>query len=299
MATAICTTASWTDSHLRAAEAAFADLTAAEPDPLTLDCDRLSAVSGVDLGLPAGAVPLATLRAWLMANPDSPLAVDAVWRELVTRARVDGGAWRLIAVGMAAPGMRGQARQLYRGFFGDQADMDNEVLTGFLAALDGRLDLAAPAPYAALLRAGYKAGWRLRHTNETAVPVEDIEAVAAGPRTPKRPYGHPDLLVRRARELGILAEADEEPFVDVRIAGRAIEPIAVRLGITVDCLRMRLNRAAERLATALAAGLLTGSAVPEAVKNLAAGKVSGLSAVLTKNSVQPPSPALTDVALVA
>ncbi|MBM0224876.1 hypothetical protein [Micromonospora sp. ATA51] len=79
-----------------------------------------------------------------------------------------------------------------------------------------------------------------------------------GPRTPTVPYGHPDLLVQRAVGLGILDREDEQPYIDIRLGRRAIEPVAARLGITVDALRMRLGRIDTRLADALAKGLLTG-----------------------------------------
>jgi hypothetical protein len=56
----------------------------------------------------------------------------------------------------------------------------------------------------------------------------------------------------------------------VRLGRRDIEPIAARLGLTVDALRMRLNRIDVRLADALAVGLLTGVPSPQAAKELAA-----------------------------
>jgi hypothetical protein len=80
------------------------------------------------------------------------------------------------------------------------------------------------------------------------------------------PYGHPDLLVARAVGLGLLDACDEQPYIDIRLGRRAIEPIAARLGITVDALRMRLGRIDDRIAAALASGLLTGVASPQAAR---------------------------------
>lgn len=282
MATATSSTMSTApSSHLQAAEWAFAALTA-EPAFLSLDLDAVSAAAGQDVGLPAGAMSLSVLRDWLMANPDKDAARDAVWRELVLRARLDGHPWRLAAVGMALPGLRRHARALSTGYRGDPADMDSEVLTGFLSALDGRLDLIKRAPFAALLGAAFKAGHRLRAQAEPAEPVEDIDAVAAGPRVPRRPYGHPDLLVSRAADLGLINPDDEEPFITVRLGGKAIEPVAERLGITVDCLRMRLERAGARLAVALAKGQLTGTPMPEAASEIAGKKVDPALVTLTQ-----------------
>lgn len=83
------------------------------------------------------------------------------------------------------------------------------------------------------------------------------------------PYGHPDLLVQRAVGLGILDREDEQPYIDVRLGRRAIEPVAARLGITVDALRMRLGRIDTRLADALARGLLTGVTSQQTTDELA------------------------------
>ena len=272
MATATLTTLSTAPaSHLQAAEWGFAALSAA-PACLAMDCAALADAAGHDLGLPSGTVSLSALRDWLMANPGKEAARDAVWRELVLRARLDGGQWRLAAVGMALPGLRRHARVLSAGYRGEPADMDAEVLAGFLTGLDGQVDLAHPAPFAALLGGAFKAGHRLRAQADPAEPVEDIEAVAAGPRTPRRPYGHPDLLVQRAAQLGIINADDEKPFITVRLGGKAIEPVAQQLGITVDCLRRRLDRAGDRLAVALAKGQLTGAPMPEAATELAVKK---------------------------
>jgi hypothetical protein len=56
----------------------------------------------------------------------------------------------IAAVGMAMPALLRHAAQLATGYRGDRDDVDAEVLTGFLAALRERVDLAKPAPHAAL-----------------------------------------------------------------------------------------------------------------------------------------------------
>jgi hypothetical protein len=254
----------WPTSPLAAADAAFAVLTC-EPAPLTLDLDTCDA----DAGLPGGVVALPALRDWLLAHPRAYTARDTVWRELIRRARLDGPAWVIAAVGMAMPALRRYAGRLCAGYPGDAADIDAEILTGFLSALRDRVDVAKAAPYAGLCAAAWRAGHRLRHQATEYTPVDNIEHVT-GPRTPRVPYGHPDLLVQRAVGLGLLDACDEQPYIDVRLGRRAIEPIAARLGITVDALRMRLGRIDDRIADALASGLLTGVASPQAAHENAA-----------------------------
>jgi hypothetical protein len=242
----------WPASPLDAVDTAFAALTC-DPQPLTLDLDSL----GPDTGLPAGVMALPALRDWLLRHPRAYTARDVVWRELIRRARLDGPAWVIAAVGMAMPALRRYAGQLAAGWGGDPYDVNAEILTGFLGALRDRVDLTRDAPYAGVCMAGWRAGHRLRLQAGEAVPVEDVEHVT-GPRTPRLPYGHPDVLVRRAVQLGIVDAVDEQPYIDIRLGRRAIEPIAARLGLTVDALRRRLERIDTRLADALDGGLLTG-----------------------------------------
>ncbi|MFI2652651.1 hypothetical protein [Micromonospora fulviviridis] len=248
----------WPDSPLDAVEAAFAALTTG-PAPLTLDLDRL----GPGAGLPAGVMTLPALRDWLLRHPRAYAARDAVWRDLVRRARLDGPSWVIAAVAMAMPALRRHAGRLHAGWSGDGADLDAEILTGFLTALRDRVDLAKPAPYAALCMAAWRAGHEMLRRAGTTVPVQNLEHVI-GPRAPHVPYGHPDLLVRRAARLGLLEASDLEPYIDLRLGGRAIEPIAARLGITADALRKRMNGIDQRLADALSMGLLSGVVSPKA-----------------------------------
>ncbi|WP_433288523.1 hypothetical protein [Micromonospora sp. CA-244673] len=252
----------WPDSPLDAVEAAFAALTTG-PEPMTLDLDTL----GPGTGLPAGVMTLPALRDWLLRHPRAYAARDAVWRDLVRRARLEGPSWVIAAVAMALPALRRHAGRLHVGWSGDGADLDAEILTGFLTALRDRVDLAKPAPYAALCMAAWRAGHEMLRRVGTAVPVQDLEHVI-GPRAPQVPYGHPDLLVRRAARLGLLEAGDLEPYIDLRLGGRAIEPIAARLGITVDALRKRMNGIDQRLADALAMGLLSGVVSAEARQSL-------------------------------
>ena len=254
----------WPTSSLQAADLAFATLTC-EPGPLSLDCDSL----GTHLGLPPGTVALPVLRDWLLDHPYDYPARDAVWRELIRRARLDGPEWVIAAVGMAMPALVHTAGRLAAGYRGEVADLDAEILTGFLQALRDRVDLAKPAPYASLCFAAYRAGRAERLNQGTYVPVEDIEHTATETRSPKLPYGHPDLLVARAAALQVIDAGDAAAFIEVRLGRRAIEPVAAALGISVDALRMRLARVDTRLAQALASGLLTGVVSQEAATQLA------------------------------
>jgi hypothetical protein len=258
----------WPDSPLDAVDTAFAALTTG-PDPLSLDLGQLAGMSGHDNDVPHGVTALPALRRWLLTHPRAYTVRDTVWRELTRRARLDGPAWVIAATALAMPALRRYAGQLRTGWAGDAYDLDAEILTGFLTALRDRVDLTRPAPYAALCKAAWRAGFELRRRDGAeAIPVADVEHVT-GPRTPKLPYGHPDLLVRRAVELGIVDACDERPYIDLRLGHRAIEPIAARLGLEVDTLRRRVERIDTRIAEALAAGLLSEVASPQVRQDLA------------------------------
>jgi hypothetical protein len=247
----------WPTSPLDAVERAFAALTC-EPHPLSLDLDRLA----VGAGLPGGVMALPALRRWLLKHPKAFEARDVVWRELIRRARLDGPSWVIAAVAMALPALRRHSARLAAGWPGEAQDLAAEVLTGFLTGLRDRVDVDRPAPYASLCMAGWRAGYQLRERNGAeAVPVDDLDHWA-GSRTPRRPWGHPDLLVRRAVELGLIEAEDEQPYIELRLGRRAIEPIARREGLAVDTLRRRMERIDARLAAALAQGLLDGPAAP-------------------------------------
>jgi hypothetical protein len=272
----------WPASALRAADTAFAALSV-DPAPLTLDCAALTAASGGTMGgdaggkAPAGAdgdpppgeVPLPALRRWLMAHPRAYTARDAVWRELIRRARQGRPEWVVAAVGMAMPALVGMAGTLAAGYAGDPADIDAEVLTGFLEALRTTVDPGRDAPHASLCFAAWRAGRDLRLAQQEYVLVEDIEHAAAQARRPRLPYGHPDLLVYRARTLGVIDDEDVEPYIAIRLGHRALEPVAEARRIDPDVLRMRLHRADTRLAEALATGILTGTCSRDALDELA------------------------------
>jgi len=272
MTVSASTDTDWPDSPLDAVDAAFAKLTC-DPDPLSLDLDQLSEPLGDDNDLPVtmpnGVIALPALQQWLLKHPRAYTVRDAVWRELIRRARLDGPEWVVAATALAMPALRRYAGQLRTGWAGDAYDLDAEILTGFLTALRDRVDLVRPAPYAALCKAAWRAGYELRQRDGAeAIPVDNLEHVT-GPRTPKRPYGHPDLLVRRAVELGIVDPVDEQPYIDLRLGRRAVEPIAARLGIAVDALRRRVARIDERIADALTEGLLTEVTSPRVRHDLA------------------------------
>jgi hypothetical protein len=143
----------WPSSPLAAAQRAF-DLLCSPPAPLTFDG------RGFD-GLPDRILDLAQLKAVLLRRATPPAVRDAVWRELVIRARRDGPAWVVAAVGVAMPGLVAAAGALAAGWRGDRADVDAEMLVGFVERLH-TVDVDAPRVCGRLLDAAVRAGRRAR-----------------------------------------------------------------------------------------------------------------------------------------
>ena len=253
-------------SHLRVVEAAFTALVAA-PRRLTLDCTTVGGVPGPSVGLPTGVVELAWLRQWLLTHRSNYPARDAVWRELISRARTANGEWRIVAVAMAMPALVRIAAGLTRGYRGDPTDVDNEVLTGFLAALEHRLDLGGSRLSAKLCWAGYRAGYAARHAQSPAVLVGDIDSTFAA--APHLPYGHPDLLLARAVALGVIDADDADLITATWLEQHSIEAVATRTGADAGVLRMRRLRAGRRVAQAITDGSLSTVLSTEARAGLA------------------------------
>ena len=110
-----------------AADAAFR-LLCAGPQPLALHASKAAA------GLPDRPVPLDELRVLLLHPSTSARARNAVWAELIRRARDGDPAWTVGLAGIAMPGLRRAVGSLAAAYRGDPADLQAEVLTGFLAA---------------------------------------------------------------------------------------------------------------------------------------------------------------------
>jgi hypothetical protein len=261
-------------SHLRLAATAF-DMLCLPPRELSLDCTMLGDVRGRDVGLPSGRMLLSQLRAWLLAHRGAHAASDAVWRELIRRARSLGGEWHLAAVGMAIPRLQRGAAELARGFRGDPADVDAEIVAGVLQAVTRTVDPDRDGLYPKVCWAGLRAGHKVRYADADVVFLHDL---GHDPVAPRLPYGHVDVLLARAVALRVIDAHEAELIADTGLDHRPIDLVAGDTGSDVAVLRMRRLRAGRRLAQALAAGHLSGTAVSEAQRRrLAAAAAARLA----------------------
>ena len=237
-------------SPLNTADAAFRLLTQG-PRPLSLD--------GTELGeaLPQRPIPLDELKRLLLRPSADAATRDAAWTKLVTRARDEGSAWVIGTVGVAMPALRRVAGQLARGLGKDiTADIDAEVLTGFLAAVQS-VDLSRRAIALRLRWAAYRAGaaFRAKALDQPA-PVED----QLGHAVMTSPWGHPDLVLADAISQGVITPAEAALIATTRLELVPLTVAAEDLAVQYDTARMRRSRAEARLTSAIRAGQFNGRA---------------------------------------
>jgi hypothetical protein len=233
---------------LSVAEDAFR-LLVCEPGPLTFDGRIVS-------GLPDRLLPLDELRSLLVAGTGTEMS-DAVWRHLAVRARDDGPVWVVGAVGVALPGLTRMAGRLSAGTRDLADDIDSEVLAGFLTALR-TADLRAPRVWLRLCWAAWRAGNRARKVDELLELPTDLPV---GSRSPRRPYGHPDIVLSRAVHAGVITVDQADLIGATRLGDMLVEQIAAACGESGSVVRMRRRRAELKLVAALRRGDLALPAI--------------------------------------
>jgi hypothetical protein len=221
------------------------ELLTAGPDPLSVDGAALGH------GLPARPIAAPELTAVLLHPSTSYDARDTVWRHLVTRARTDGPAWVVVAVGVAMPGLHVAAARLSRTFGGD---VQATVVAEFLAALR-TIDPVPPQVLARMLNVTQSAA---RAGLRAATPAASGEANFA-PRsvTPPTLFGHPDFVLARAVQLGILTDAAADLIGATRLEDVPVAEYAERHGVTLWAIYKRRTTAEARLVAALRDGSLS------------------------------------------
>ncbi|MFB9322737.1 hypothetical protein [Cryptosporangium minutisporangium] len=233
---------SWPSSPLAAAERAFVLLV--QP-PTHVGFDG----RGVE-GLPEEIIPLERLRALLLSPQASAHVRDEVWRELVVRARRDGPAWVVAAVGVAMPGLRHAAGLLAAGWRGDTHDLDAELLTGFVARLT-TIDLDPPRICGRLIDAGVRAARKARDAESDA---QLVRAEATGPIAPIYPWDHPELVLARAVAAGVLDVDEAHLIAETRLEGATLARAGARIGISAGLGSAWRRKAEQRLVDAIRDG---------------------------------------------
>ncbi len=210
------------------------------PGPLSVDGAALGG------GLPARRIPLSELASILMHPSCGYATSDRVWRLLIERARTDGPAWVVGAVGVALPGLRPAAYRL-RGFSGD---VQAELLTAFVAALRS-MKLGGPRVVQRLLSATFTAARAALRAEQTR-PKTPLWLPVSAPTA-----GHPDPVLDRAVTAGVITADEAELIGASRLEGESVAGYAQRLGKAAKAVYKARDRAEERLVAAIRCGDLT------------------------------------------
>ena len=234
------------DTALTSAEKAFALLTC-EPAPLVFDARPVP-------GLPNATLPLDRLRTLLMFERYDSTTTDILWRQLARHAREWGPAWVVGAIGVALPALTHLAARLSSGQPRLADDVDSEVLAGFLESLR-TTDLDRPRLWLRMCWTAWRAGAAVIKDQEgEELPLD----LSTGSRSPRMPYGHPDLLLGRAAAAGLITAEAAELISSTRFGDTLIEQLAAEEGTTASALRMRRRRAERVVAAAVTRGDLSG-----------------------------------------
>lgn len=229
-----------------AAETAFG-LLCAGPQPLALHAAKVAA------GLPDRLVPVDELRVLLLHPSTSARARNLVWAELVRRARAGDPAWTVALAGVALPGLRRAVGSLAAAWRGDPADLQSEVLTGFLAALRALDpdDLEAVPLASRLVWAGWRAGREMTFADAGWSARRRLPEWHDGP---DMPWGHPDFVLAAAVREGILTREQAALIGRNRLEGVPLKQIAAETGIGHTALCNRRKKAEKAIADAIANG---------------------------------------------
>lgn len=208
-------------------------------------------------GLPEIAVLPRQLRLLLLRNADDYALRDAVWQGILARARAPGGAgYRLVAVGLALPGLRGYRRRIRVRDVQDIADVQADVLAGFLTRLDV-VDPATPNLAGRLIDTaiGYAAR---RYAADAMLPQPrsaDIPDASTSDNVMASPGGAEVALRRAAARLAAagtpLTALDLALIARTRLDGQHLNAVAADLGLSAEALYKRRRRAEARLAAHL------------------------------------------------
>jgi len=230
-------------SALDVLESTFAALVS-EPRPLALDGAE------IDPALPARPIPLDELRSLLLHPSTSFQTRDAAFTVLVARAQSGEPAWVVGLAGVLLPGLTRVAARLVRDLPDQAADIDSEVVAGFLAALED-LDPSGGRIAARLLNGSSREARRLWRSERA---VRRDQPNQAGGQAPLPPWGHPDLILAAAVRCQIVSPTDAEVIALTRFEGRSMAGLAEERGMTAHALGVRRWRAERRLVAAIAAG---------------------------------------------
>lgn len=187
---------------------------------------------------------------------------DAVWRELIRRARSNGPVWVTVAAGLALPWLRAAAANATRGCRDEVADIDAEVLTEFLTAL-GDVNVDRPQIAWRLYCRAYNAGMRTRYASNRYAAWH-VRLPEHGPITPPpAPSRHPDFVLADAVANAVITAREAELIGRTRLENRSLKSVARELGIPYETAKWQRRRGEQRLVEAISSEEIPSDHYPD------------------------------------
>ncbi len=208
-------------------------------------------------GTPKRPIPLQELRDLLTEYENWPLH-DAVMRELLRRANAPGGEpWMVAIAWMLLPALRKASGELARGFPGDPADLDAEILAGLVTAVR-TFGPCGPRIAWHLVDKAHVHARRLRRRDAQAIlglpPTANRKALhpawqhpGAAHTQPPEPWHDPAFVLQSAVRAGALRPDEADLLTATQLHGRTLRELAADTAIPYSTLRQRHLRARRRL----------------------------------------------------
>ena len=228
------------------------------PSPLSLDGAAVA-------GLPDRDIALDELRAILLHPSTDHATRDGALSLLVARARTEGGAATVGLAGVLLFGLRRAVATFYELLPEKGADIEAEALVGLVEGVaktePSRQRLAARLIWLARNRAKALVARELAEAfvfRDAPGSAQDAEATAESGHiarlehqpcssAPTRPSSHPDFVLAKAVDEGVICAEDAALVGDTRLGTLAVADAADALGIGHWAARKRRQRAEHAL----------------------------------------------------
>ncbi|MCL9758664.1 hypothetical protein [Frankia sp. AiPa1] len=232
-------------------------LLVAGPTPLALDGSTVA-------GLPARPVALDELRDLLLAASCPQAVRDGAWAVLLRRSRRYGDSWTVGAAGMALPALYAVCARLGGHSDLDPADVQAEVLTGWLeAAASIRLDL--PRIAVRLRWAAYRAGLALT-VAQCEIPQADpdlFQTLAEAESRSDSGLGGPEQVLTSMVAAGVLSETEADLIAATRLGEMPVSAWAARHALAPRRASRLRTQAEQRLVAHLTVGPASTRRAPQ------------------------------------
>ncbi|GAA1112008.1 MULTISPECIES: hypothetical protein [Nocardiopsis] len=209
----------------------------------------------VEFATPEGPREVDLLRVAALV-PHLPREIsDALWREVIDRARGKGDDWAVVAVGLGFKPLRSVVDRLSRRrrFGARREELEAEVIAAWIQEVD-RVDVAQPGVLGRLWAGAYRAGQRWRYAAD-----RDLAQLTGLPSDAEAPLvGHPEEALIRAVQLGVITGTDAWLVGATRLERHSLKTAAAHLGMPYPTAKRRRQRAEAGLTVWLREEIRTG-----------------------------------------